>query len=152
MSTKKFDLMSLAPDQNMAEEGVWIDFFEDSKLKIAQAQNSKHQAFINVTYKQHRRKLDIENKAADDLAETISIEGYARHVLRDWSGITVNGKDEPYSPELAMELMVAVPLLRKEVEEQSRRLQNFQTAEQLEDLGNVKSSSAGNLDGDTQTD
>jgi len=136
---KSFDLSSLAPVQSMAEEGVWIEFFGDSRLKIAQAQNPKHQAFLSNQYKIHRRKIDLENKAADDLSEEITLQGMAKFLLMDWENITIDGvQNTPYSPEIGVKAMIAVPVLRKEVEEQSRRLQNFQEAENVEDADNVK--------------
>ena len=150
---KSFNLMSLAPDHNMAEDGVWLDFFDDSRLKIAQAQNLKHQAFLNSQYKIHRRKIDLDNKAADDLSEHITLEGLAKFVLKDWENITIGDVENvAYTPELGLQAMIDVPVLRKEVEEQSRRLQNFQDQENTEDTENVKTLSPGNSDGEAQSD
>lgn len=153
MSDKKgFDLLSLAPDDNMAENGVWLEFFGGSRLKIAKAQNTKHQAFMNKAYKVNRRKLDMEDKNADKLAEDISREAAARYLLKDWEGISINGEMKAYSYELGIEAMKLVPELKSEVDEQSRRLQNFQISDEEEDLENVKTISPGNSNGASQSE
>ena len=150
--SESFDIMSLKADENLAEDGVWLEFYGNSRLKIAQNQNTKHQAYINNQYKIHRRKLDMEDKNADKLAEKISTEGAARHLLKDWEGITVNGAPQDYSVDLAIQLMVQIPTLKKEVEDQSRRLQNFQTQADEADIEDVKPISPGNLNGESQSD
>lgn len=138
-----FNLNSLEPDAELANNGVWLDFFDGSKLKIAQADNKAYNGFITQQYKAHRRKIDLENKASDKLSEDITLEAIARFVLKDWEGITFDGEDTPYSYKVGMEAMTKIPMLRKEVDDQSRRLQNFQVAEDEEDRENVKTTSPG---------
>jgi len=150
--TNGFDLLSLMPDEDMSEQGVWIDFFDGSRLKIAQHQNQKHQNFLNNQYKTHKRQLELENKASDDMAEKISTEAAARFLLVDWDGITIDGEDKAYTYKLGIEVMNKVPTLKREVEDQSRRLQNFQKAEEEESTENLKSTSPGNSNGEAQSD
>lgn len=135
---KGFDLMSLAPDESMSEEGVWIEFYDDAQLKIAQFQNSKYQAFINLKFKQHKRILDMEDEKADAMAEKISLEAAARFLLLDWKGIVIDGEEKPYSYKLGMEIMEKVPVLKQEVNDQSRKLFNFQKQMDEKDVENVK--------------
>jgi len=150
---KSFDLMSMAPDKEMSQEGVWVDFFDNARLKIAQRNNPKHQRHLTQQYKIHRRKIDLEDENADKLADKISLEGLAKYVLLDWENMTWNGQENiPYTPELGFSAMTNVPVLRKEVEDQSDRLQNFQAHNNEEDLINVKPSSPGTSSGDPQND
>lgn len=147
-----FDLMSLAPDEDMAENGVWVKFFEESELKIAQAQNKKYQRYLANQYRIHRRKIDLENEAADKLSEEITIKALAKYVLIDWKNITLNGTPNiPYTVELGIAAMSSAPVLKKEVEDQANRLQNFQNHEDETDVENVKPLSPGNLSGEAQS-
>ena len=87
-----FNLNSLKTDKVSEEEGIWIDYFDGSRLLIGRMGNAKYKAFISMKYKQHRMAINREDSHADALAEEIQLQAYSKFILLGWEGIEVDGK------------------------------------------------------------
>lgn len=93
-------------DPDRSESGIWVDFDQGIRLRIARLGNTKYESFLRekqaetlVTRGRRRRqKLDLD-QGSDILKEAV-----ARFVLVDWQNIDDgDGKPIPYSWEKALE-------------------------------------------------
>jgi hypothetical protein len=95
-----YDLDDLFVDEDLGEEGVWEEYYGGSELKIASLENPKYKATLAALAKKNRIKLDDSNEDAADLVADITAEALAKHVLKGWKGINLQGeKNVAYSWE-----------------------------------------------------
>jgi len=100
-----FDINSLRVDPDKASEGTWVNYRGGSKLKIAKLNNKEYQEFRARKALEFSDLLQKGDEEADQVAEEITVEGLANHVLKDWSGFG-SGEDEfEYSVENAIKLL-----------------------------------------------
>ena len=125
-----FDLDQQFFDPEMSEHGVWIDFYSGSRLKLTSVENKKYKATLARLGKRYRLQLDSSNEDSFELVNKITCEALANHVLLDWEGITINGKDTPYSPKVGQEALMKSQKLRDFVQEQAALPDNFQKPEE----------------------
>ena len=92
-------------NKELEEQGVWVDFGEDCKVKIARLGNEKCSAQIRQSNKPHLRKIrkgDLDSK----IAQGILRKAVSKHVLLDWKGIEdADGNAILYSEEKCFELL-----------------------------------------------
>jgi hypothetical protein len=94
-----FDLNSTFTDGNLEREGVWVDYFEGSQLKIASKESPEYKAYLARLAQRHKLKIGGKPKPETMvLMKDVMSDAMAKHLLLDWSGISLNGEDEvPYS-------------------------------------------------------
>lgn len=120
-----FDLDDLMADANVMEEGIWVDFYGDSRLKIASSDSPKYNSYLARLARQNRIKLDDENPQYFQLIQDITAEAKAKHILLDWENIKINGKKTPYSWEVGKQALLNSPKLREFVDEFASDFRNF---------------------------
>lgn len=114
-------------DPALSDEGVWVDFFNGSKLKIGSTENKKYKAMLAKMAKAHKLQLDTTNEDSFELVNRITCECLAKHVLLDWSGISMEGKENlPYSIADGIKALTLSSKLRDFVVEQAGTPSNFQ--------------------------
>ena len=95
-----FTLDELFTDPNKDENGVWVEFFGGSRLKIASIESPKYKAHLARVVKANKLRLDDDNDDALPLVRRLTAEAMSKHVLLDWENINLNGEtDVPYTPE-----------------------------------------------------
>lgn len=108
-----FALDTLFVDQDAASEGVWVDFFGGSRLKIGSTESKLYKAHLARLAKKNRIALDDSNADSVELVSAITAEALAAEVLKDWSGINLaNQENVPYSPALGKEALLKSGKLR----------------------------------------
>ena len=132
-----FYIGELFTDQNMEEDGVWINFHGNTRLRIASYDSPKYKAELTRLAK--RNKLILDDVTEDDASrkgmERIVQEATAKHILLDWEGIEVKeqGTADPYTAQLGMLVLRNSSKFRKFVEKEADDYTNFQrTAEEEE--------------------
>lgn len=95
--TKKF-----GTDQDKENKGTWIDY-EGCRLLIARIGNDNFKKKSVELLNKKKNKL-LPNQQVD-LSEKEVIGIAAETVLLDWTGITYNGEDLPYSVENCKQLL-----------------------------------------------
>ena len=93
------ELDSIRIDLKMSEEGRWVDFDGDIKLLIARKPNPRYEDVLHALVEKHGRAVTND----DDMDMTR--QAVARCVLLGWKNLTEGGKEIPYSPEKALELL-----------------------------------------------
>jgi len=96
------DINTIKTDLKKEVEGVWTDFVEGIRLKIARARNSKYQEFLRDLVEPYRKDIREEKIEPKDFAD-ILLRVRAKTVLLDWENIEENGKTISYSFEKAVE-------------------------------------------------
>lgn len=94
-----FNLNSTFTDGNLEREGVWVDYFEGSQLKIASKESPEYKAYLARLAQRH--KLKIGGKPRPEtmtLMKDVMSDAMAKYLLLDWKGISLNGEEKtPYS-------------------------------------------------------
>jgi hypothetical protein len=124
-----FNLDDYFFDADLSKEGVWVNFFNGSAIKLAAHENSRHQADRSRLARKHRLQLDQANDASPELVMQITCECLAKHVLLDWKNINLgNETNVPYTIERGILALKKSQKLREFVTEQSSLASNFQAA------------------------
>lgn len=127
-------------DPMLSEEGVWVDFYNGSRLRLASTESKKYKAALAKAARKHRLLLDSTNDDNFELIQRITCECLAKYVLLGWEGVTMNGQENiPYSFENGVKALTISQKLREFVTEQAGMASNFQ----LETLAAVKPQSSG---------
>lgn len=98
-----FELDSLFVDPEVGQEGVWVDFYGGSQLKLASIESMKYKSTMAKLARQHRIQLDEANEDSTELVQKITAEALAKCVLLDWKGIQIDGKPVPYTWQVGMD-------------------------------------------------
>lgn len=113
------NLDDLFVDPGRGEQGVWVDCFSGSKVKLAYSEGKKYKAGLAKLARQHRLQLDDANEESFELIQSITARALAEHILLDWSGFIINGKDEKYTKELGYQVLLTIPKIREFVTEKA---------------------------------
>lgn len=97
----KMDIFSsFATDETLENEGKWRPLSKTAKILVARSGNPKYVALLRS--KMTEAQLDLSSgEEADQLAEALLIDVMADTILLGWVGLTYQGKEAPYSREMA---------------------------------------------------
>ncbi len=124
-----FDIDELFTNQDLETEGVWVDFYADSKIKIASTDSKAYKSELANLARKHKLQLDTDNEDYFDLIDDLTCEALAKHVVKDWKGINLgNEKDVPYSPSVGKKVLLKSSKFRAFVEEAASDHKTFKDA------------------------
>lgn len=130
-STGGFNFGELMTDASAAKEGVWIDFYGGSRLKIASTHSPSYKSKLTKLARANRLILDDSNPDNYEAVQKITAEAISTTVLLDWDGIHWPNPDGtttlnvPYSPKLGMQALLSSDKFRDFVTEEAGRISNF---------------------------
>lgn len=126
-----FDIEELFTNQEKESEGVWVDYFGGSKLKVASLQSPIYKAGLAKMAKKHKLQLDDDNDDSVALVNDITCSAMAQHVLLDWKGINIGDeKNAGYTVKLGELALKRSAKFREFVAESADDHNNFKaTAE-----------------------
>jgi hypothetical protein len=105
-------------------EGVWIDYRDGSKVKIARIGSLAFTKAYDAALKPHRRRQRAGTM--DTVTETrILCEVVSRTILLGWEGFTQLGKEWKYSQKRAFDLLWGSLDFRNEVVELATAEETF---------------------------
>ncbi len=126
-----FNFGELMTDASSAKEGVWVDFYGGSRLRIASTHSPSYKSKLTKLARTNRLILDDSNPDNYEAVQKITAEALATTVLLDWEGIHWPQPDgtlirnAPYSPKLGMEALLTSDKFRDFVTEEAGRISNF---------------------------
>lgn len=124
-----FNIDELFVNPQSETEGVWVEFYGGSKLKVASMDSKPYKAKLAKLARQHKLKLDEDNPEYFDLIQAITVQALAEHVLLDWEGIHLEGKQNiPYTVELGVKVLAGSSKVRSFVEEMAGDYKTFKEA------------------------
>lgn len=122
-----FDLSSTYVNNDTSENGVWVEFFGGSRLRIASTENPRYRAALAKKGRANKIRLEGEpNADTIRLTTEITCQAMADFILLDWEGIIVDGKEFPYSKANAFEALMKSTQLRDFVSDQGGSASLFQ--------------------------
>ncbi len=127
-------------DPTLSDDGVWREYRNDSRIKIAGIGNARFAA------DQERRRNSYsgmrrgrEGRLPGDLETKILCRSMAKHILVDWDGFTKKGKAFKYSEDAAFELLMSNVFFRNDIAAMASEEGNFLKAADEEDAKNSPS-------------
>lgn len=134
------DLREYKTDPQLEEEGKEIRVDETTTITIARFNNPafrKMQERISEPY----QKAVGRGKITDEQAGKILSRCMAKHMIKGWTGLTLDGKDIPYSEEKCLELLLDPTLndFKEQVLLESQRIENYREERLEDDLKNSES-------------
>lgn len=101
-----FDISSLMTSKAKETEGVWMPIGNEAKVKVARIGNDEYQKLLRRKYRANRAVLEQEDDLAAKVSEDVMIDVMAHTILKDVSGISINGAPiEKYTPEVGVQLL-----------------------------------------------
>lgn len=105
-------LSEIRTNINLEENGVWVDFIEGLRVKIASLNCKAYTRACDKVLKPHTRRIRDGMLSTDERLKLVS-PIVARYIVLDWEGLEDEcGTPIPYSPEKAEEIF-ADPSLRE---------------------------------------
>jgi len=108
----------------LEEDGVWVDYKDGAKFKLARLGNKKFLRAYETKRRPHLKAIRKGNFSADDELR-ISCEVLAETVVMDWDGILVGGKKVKYTPDLGFKYFYQSRDLRDDITEMADDAENF---------------------------
>lgn len=98
------------PSESLEKNGVWFDISDTTGflVKPFRANNPQVKAAMALHYKPFARQIEMGTLDEDKGLE-INIKIFLKACLIDWKGVEIDGKETPYSPEVATEFFKALP-------------------------------------------
>jgi len=129
--TTGFNFGELMTDETTAKDGVWVDFFGGSRLRIASTHAPSYKSKLTKLARANRLILDDSNPENYEAVQKITAEALATTVLLDWEGIHWPNPDGSvtynvaYSPKLGTQALLKSDKFRDFVTEEAGRVSNF---------------------------
>lgn len=116
-----------------ALEGIVLNY-GPFNIRVARAggANAKFRTVLTDRLRPYRKQMEM-GSMDDDVAQKLLAEVYADSVILGWEGVTnAEGKILPFTRDNVIKVLLDLPDLFKDVQEQASLLSNFK-AEALED-------------------
>jgi len=121
-----FDLSKIYANTDLEAEGVWIDFYEGSRLKIASTDSKGYRSYLADLARKNKLQLDDDNPDYFDIIQDLTCEALSRHVLKDWEGIDFPDQpDVQYTHEVGKAALMQSSKLRSFVEDAAGDYKTF---------------------------
>jgi hypothetical protein len=120
-----FNLGTLTIDEDVSKTGVWVDYLQGSRVKIASSSSHVYKGHIARLYKSNRLQLDDTNPDNFRKIQELTAQAMAEKVLLDWDGMDWQNEDGsivhnvPYSPKLGKEVLLKADAFREFVSEKA---------------------------------
>lgn len=120
-----FNLSNLTIDEDISKTGVWVDYMQGSRIKLASSSSHRYKATIARLYKANRLQLDDSNPDNFRKIQEITAQAMADTVLMDWEGMDWQNEDGtvtqniPYTPKLGKEVLLKADAFREFVSEKA---------------------------------
>jgi len=114
-------------------EGSWVNIGGGIEVKVKRAgMSNKPFAFEQAKMiKPFSKQLNL-GTIDPDVMRQINAKLFAKHIVEDWRGVVIDGKELPFSKEKFKELALDMPDFLNEVIIAATELQNFQDDEDEE--------------------
>ena len=135
------DIREFATNEQLEQDGVWVEIGEGTQLLIARLGNEKYEKYLRKLGRPYLTQLRYSGDAK--LIQKLAIKAMSHHVLLDWKNLQEKGKDIPYSHETAERLLTDYHGLYRVVSEMSQETTLFRAQELEEAEGNSEAVSSG---------
>lgn len=137
-----------ATDENLENNGVWVDIGDDGKVLVGRVNNPRHREAIDKWRKPYRNMIVANKDLPDDVAREIAIKSTAEGLLFGWEGMTDEGQPITHSFENSCLMLRKYKDFRDVVAYLANNIETFRRQEVKEIVGNLSRSSPGTPGGD----
>lgn len=135
-----FDVFAnFATDEEAEIKGRWFPIGKHARVKVARVGNDNYNAEFKKQVEDNQLELSDGGPGAEQLAGEIMLRVQAKTVLVDWEGLGFQGKQVPYSVEMA-KTMLGVKDFRKKILALADSFENYRVKSE-EQQGNDSSAS-----------
>ncbi len=108
------DINTAFSDPQIEAAGVWVDYLDDSKIKIARLGNPAWQTKYDLLMRPFR---DLERRGRLPVSKQTSLlcQSYIGTILLDWEGFERGKKKLPFNEDTAVELLLELIDFRNDV-------------------------------------
>ena len=110
----------------LEEQGVWVDYRDDSKLKLARFGSKRFRRLWDQKMAPYRAQ-ERSGRLSEERQTELLCEAMSEAILLDWSGFTNNGKEFKFSTERGLEMLRASIDFRNDVASLSATEEVFKT-------------------------
>lgn len=126
-------ISSLAPADDLSEEGVWVDYLAGTRIRVGFVGRRAFKDYLAANTRNKR----LTKRSTDDtgMTEEEWMVGAAKHLLLDWENFEEDdGSPIPYSPERALELFQdeKTKFIFLDVVQLATQLENFRREDEKE--------------------
>ncbi len=132
MKTNLDKIYKTSEDQE--KNGVWFYIFGEDTGFLVRAfkpNNPQVKGAIATHYKPYARQIEL-GTIEDKKSLEIQVKVFVKACLVDWKGVEIDGKDTPYSPEVAIKFFCELPDLFSTIWAHCNDFKNYR-----EDAGNL---------------
>ena len=99
------ELSRIATDPKMEQDGVWVNYLGDIRLKIARMGTPKYMEHLAKISKPHKSKIRTTEQDID-LIRGLTNQCLAATVLLDWENVQADSEDIVYTPEIGLKMII----------------------------------------------
>ena len=119
-------ISNLIVDKKACSDGVWVNWIQGVKLKIARFYNPKHVALSKELSRPYRDAMNNGGEIPREKIEEMATECLAKTILLDWKGMEDDdGIEVPFSQDKALELLTMIPDMADFVSAMANSANNF---------------------------
>ena len=122
-------------DPDLELDGVWLDYRDGSRVKVARLGNPRFQKLYDAKMKPFRR-LQRQNRLDGETENRVLCECLAGAILRDWRGFTKFDEELAYSTKAALDLLLASIDFRNEITDLASAEESFHQGHEQDSEGN----------------
>lgn len=114
-------------DSRVENEGIWIDFGESGRIRIARAggSNGPFVRAMERVHREYRKQIQLDVLDAKKSVDLL-VQVYADTVVLGWEGVTgEDGKPLPFNRENCAKLLRDLPDLFRELQEHAGSMALF---------------------------
>lgn len=124
MSKGIYELFTTDPD--LERDGIALEYGE-ATIVIARAGGANKKFMSLMERKMRPYRAAVNSGTMDEsVAEKLLAEAYAEAIVLAWDGVRgLEGEEIPYSKENVIKVLLDLPDLFRDIQEQSQRIANF---------------------------
>ena len=135
-----FDVRKNLRDRDGEENGTWMEYGDGARFLVARKTNSKYKAFLSKELRNNAKLIDsqVPTPEGEIVSSRILVEATSKYLLRDWDGVTSDGKAVKYTPELGMQVIEEHEDLKEAIEAYADLRENYIAEQEQKDAKNLK--------------
>lgn len=130
------DLNTTKIDSDKQVNGVWFNFGEGAKVKVARSGNPAYREALRKELEPYQEAIRLRILGNDD-SEGILISVMAKTIFLDFEGLNIGGEQLTNSYETRLKILTEYESVREAIANMSDRTESFRTIQEEKDLGNL---------------
>jgi len=113
-----------ATNKTKEQEGIWSDFGDGLKIKIARSGNPEYQKLFQKLAKPYQKAIRRGN-LNNEIAEKLLVEAMAKAIVLGWEGLFEGKKEIKYSEKEALRILTEYKDLRDQINEVAGDMESY---------------------------